>query len=307
MKLLGLSLHTVKRLFIYLIIFTATSLQSVSFGYDQNSPAYYSGTVTANGNVQVTVEILDVVKTCNSWGFHYGFVVRIKSQSLNNTPYNLTYNLYFYSSSNSGHAYGGAYQLSNTSENNIHTIFNNGFQVNCSNMTGAECMQRCQNFTVLDANPTSFRIDYWSPNGSSTGNMVTPLNTVLTDFSTHNQKGVNTVNWSVDKKSESGVDYYLIERSEDGFNWAVLDQISTGTGNSYSYTDRTYGSPVNYYKLSTVNFDGTADLLKIGYISDELQSADFKLYNLYGYEVDEYYKGVVIKRYSNGSVEKFFR
>lgn len=107
MKSFGRPLHTVKALFVSSVIFILTSLQSVSYGYDQNSPAYYAGTVIVNNNVQVTVEVLGIVKTCNSWGFHYGFVVRVKSQSMNNTPYNLTYNLYFYSSSNPGHAYGG--------------------------------------------------------------------------------------------------------------------------------------------------------------------------------------------------------
>lgn len=307
MKSFGRPLHTVKALFVSSVIFVLTSLQSVSYGYDQNSPAYYAGTVIVNNNVQVTVEVLGIVKTCNSWGFHYGFVVRVKSQSMNNTPYNLTYNLYFYSSSNTGHAYGGAYQLSNTSENNIYQVFNNGFQVNCTNMTGAQCMQRCENFTVLDANPTSFRMDYWAPNGSVTGNLGTPLNITLKDFSLQNKNGANLVHWSVDKKSETGIDHYLLERSNDGYNWTELDNVSPGTSDTYNYTDRTYGGEINYYKLSTVNFEGTTEVLRIGYINDGQLSSDFKLYNMYGYEVDEYYKGVVIKRYSNGSVEKFFR
>ena len=115
------------------------------------------------------------------------------------------------------------------------------------------------------------------------------------------------MHWSVDKKSETGIDHYLIERSNDGYNWTELDNVSPGTSDTYNYTDRTYGGEINYYKLSTVNFEGTTEVLRIGYINDGQLSSDFKLYNMYGYEVDEYYKGVVIKRYSNGSVEKFFR
>ncbi len=275
--------------------------------FSQGNEPILSSTVLLNGNVSVRVDIIGIVKTCHDWGFHYGYVVRIRSNSTTNSPYNITYNLYIHSSSNSGHAYGGAYTLSNTSQDNIQTIFNNGFEVQCNGMTAAQCHNRCNNFTVFDGNPTSFTIDYWgSSGGSNNGSFVTPLSTHLVDFKVYSNNKSNIVDWEVEKNSEKNFDYFIVAQSNDGFNWNDIEYVQKSSTSKYQVFDRMNGNE-NYYQLKGVNFEGKQEMLDIGYINNDKSNLTFQLYDMIGNEVDQLQKGITIKKYSNGEVEKIYQ
>ncbi len=294
------------RFFAFLLFSLVITFSSKSLIAQAGGQPFYSGTVVLNGGVNVRVDIIDIVKTCNSWGFHYGFVVRIRSNSTNNSTYNITYNIYITSSTRQGEAYGGAFQLRSTSEDNTYTVFNNGFQVNCTSGNSQQCINMCNNFSVVDANPTNFRINYWgSSNGNANGNLVTPLNINLTAFKIFNQNKTNIVEWKVDKSGEKEIDYYIVNHSKDGNEWREVEQIQKSSMSVYQSIDRLYDIE-NYYKVQSVNYDGEIKDLKIGYIKNDKLNLSYKLYDILGNEVNEYHRGLTLKRYSNGEVEKIY-
>lgn len=275
--------------------------------YEENSPVYYSQTVSIDGHILVTIEVLDIMKTCYDWGIHYGYVVRITSTSITNTPYNMTYNIYLYGAD--GHSYGTSNILSNTNESNVYTSFNNGFQLSCSDVgipTGDACHDYCDNFSVWDGNPIDFEIDYWgTSNGTVEDDFVTHLNVDLLDFNVSHKNGANVIEWKVDKNNENTIDYYTIDYSNNGYNWSELGKTTYSISDSYMYLHREY-SQENYYRLNSVNFDGEKEFIKIGYIKNNSMSLDYKLYDILGHEVNKNQKGLILKRYSNGVVEKIF-
>ncbi|MFN0189341.1 MAG: T9SS type A sorting domain-containing protein [Bacteroidia bacterium] len=67
--------------------------------------------------------------------------------------------------------------------------------------------------------------------------------------------------------SESGNDYFNVERSRDGSSFETIGQVqgngSTHTVSSYSFTDYSPGRGILYYRLQQVDFDGQFDRSKI--------------------------------------------
>ncbi|NIQ16124.1 MAG: hypothetical protein GTO02_17550, partial [Candidatus Dadabacteria bacterium] len=82
-----------------------------------------------------------------------------------------------------------------------------------------------------------------------------------------------------------------------------------GAGNSnnsieYSYSDRTYDSVINYYRLKQVDYSGVAFLSKVIAIDNRKEKPNLvKVVNLMGQEVSEYTSGIVIMIYSDGSTK----
>jgi hypothetical protein len=81
------------------------------------------------------------------------------------------------------------------------------------------------------------------------------------------------VNWVT--ASEINNDYFVIERSKDGFNYAPVDSVkSHGDGNSfdlqnYGYIDKQPFSGVSYYRLRQVDFDQTHSYSNIEVVNFE--------------------------------------
>lgn len=88
-----------------------------------------------------------------------------------------------------------------------------------------------------------------------------PLPVELLSFSGGCSEGVVSLNWQT--ASEQNSAYFSISRSEDGYNWNELAQIgAAGFSNeliNYSHQDYPH-SPLNYYRLTQIDFDGTAEI-----------------------------------------------
>ena len=67
--------------------------------------------------------------------------------------------------------------------------------------------------------------------------------------------------------SESGNDYFNVERSTDGTSFETIGQVqgngTTSTISSYTFTDYTPGQGLIYYRLQQVDIDGQFDRSKI--------------------------------------------
>lgn len=90
-------------------------------------------------------------------------------------------------------------------------------------------------------------------------NVVSALPIELVDFSA-NLKNERTVDLTWQTASEKDNDFFTIERSTDGKNWAAIQEID-GAGNStnllnYATTDLLSEKGLYYYRLKQTDFDG---------------------------------------------------
>jgi hypothetical protein len=105
--------------------------------------------------------------------------------------------------------------------------------------------------------------EYWNAgDGNLTGPAVLcaacSLPIELISFTTTLIGDFVAIEWST--ASELNNDYYVIQRSADGFNWQSID-TADGAGNSswqidYSREDRSPLLGLSYYRLKQVDFDG---------------------------------------------------
>jgi hypothetical protein len=77
-----------------------------------------------------------------------------------------------------------------------------------------------------------------------------------------NNHEINSIYWQT--ASEQNNDYFTLSHSTDGYNFTQLAQLD-GAGNSdqtlsYSFDHTRPASGINYYKLSSTDFDGSTYL-----------------------------------------------
>jgi hypothetical protein len=96
--------------------------------------------------------------------------------------------------------------------------------------------------------------------------------------------------WST--ASEKDNDYFIIERTTDGYNWTQIKNIdAVGNSNTqinYTTIDNSAPRAIVYYKLSQVDFDGNSekfDPISVNLTLDE-KNCDYKFYDLNGKLID---------------------
>ncbi|MCR9171292.1 MAG: hypothetical protein NXI10_02285 [bacterium] len=145
----------------------------------------------------------------------------------------------------------------------------------------------------------------WDATVSSVTAPCTPLPVELYSFDgEHTKNHSNRLYWS--SRSEHNNDYYTIESSVDGEYWEVLAIVpGAGTTNlpsDYEYFDERYANGINYYRLTQTDFDGTSksfDMITINNGPDGA-SGTYRIVNLMGQVVDEYYTGARFIIYEDG-------
>lgn len=131
----------------------------------------------------------------------------------------------------------------------------------------------------------------------------------LLSFDVESNDSYNLIEWAT--ASELNNDYFILERSNDGYNWEDINRES-GAGNSsqvmkYQYKDYSRKDDVNYYRLTQVDFNGLREVFRIIGVNNKTKEKEvIKIINLMGQEVDEYKKGFVIYYYSDGTYQKKF-
>ena len=123
----------------------------------------------------------------------------------------------------------------------------------------------------------------------------------------------NILHWST--ASESNNDYFTIEKTKDGIGWEIIDR-EPGAGNSsnqlyYSSVDENVESIINYYRLKQTDYDGRfkySDIISIDNRRNLESKEVVKITNILGQEIDlQYYKGLVIIYYTDGSSNKMIK
>lgn len=140
---------------------------------------------------------------------------------------------------------------------------------------------------------------------------IFPLPIELISFDGYNKSNNNILTWST--ASENNNDYFTVERSEDGVSWDIIYTVD-GAGNSqskinYSLVDNSYREVINYYRLKQVDYDGQSELFeKIVSIDNSLAIKKVvRTTNLLGQDIDEYYRGIVIETYDDGTTNRTFK
>ncbi len=95
--------------------------------------------------------------------------------------------------------------------------------------------------------------------GLSTAPPVGPLPVKLISFEGKNTNEGNVLTWATSEEANN--DYFAIERSTDGKNFIMLNNVK-GMGNTigksvYHYTDSNNSKGVNYYRLKQFDLDGS--------------------------------------------------
>lgn len=134
----------------------------------------------------------------------------------------------------------------------------------------------------------------------------------MAGFSGNYSSNVNTLKWYTE--SELNNDYFEIEWTTtpgESASWNRIDAID-GAGNSesrldYSINHYNYArNTINYYRIKQVDYNGqTRTYPTYVSIDNRLKSEKLvKIVNLFGQEVSESEKGVVIYVYDDGTTEK---
>ena len=142
--------------------------------------------------------------------------------------------------------------------------------------------------------------------------MVAALPIELLYFNGVAYSRVNNLYWST--ASENNNDYFNIEKSSDDEIWEIIDK-QKGAGNSstqlyYSFSDNNVEKIINYYRLKQTDYDGNfkySDIISIDNRDNDSKEI-YRVVNVLGQEVDlQYYRGLVIIEYSDGSSIKIIK
>ena len=143
---------------------------------------------------------------------------------------------------------------------------------------------------------------------SSSSTNVLPIE--LVSFYGEKKDNRNILNWTT--ASEINNAYFTIEKSYNGFDF---EWVGTKEGSSpstqitnYKLTDFKILKTINYYRLKQTDFDGKFEYSNTISIDNRIDDSFKEIIgriNLLGQEVDEFYNGIVIVRYKDGTSEKF--
>jgi hypothetical protein len=172
------------------------------------------------------------------------------------------------------------------------------------------------NTTAGTAGPGTGTIFRWTPlavagaSMDAVGCFSLPLPVELTDFGVNTHETSNYIYWST--ASEVNSDYFHVERSVNGGEWDIVGYVQSAGNSSttldYQLEDRGFEPTINYYRLKQVDFDGTTKYYNIVSVDNRTSKSELiKTVNTMGQEVTNYYKGLVIEIYSDGSTQKYYR
>jgi len=163
--------------------------------------------------------------------------------------------------------------------------------------------------------PTGALTFLWSSDGSVTfpgfeirlGNTGFALPIELLSFTAGYNGDAVIIDWSV--ASQVNNDYYEVQRSIDIEDWITIATVE-GAGNNntqidYKTLDPTPLIGISYYRLLQTDYDGTTEsFFPVSVVIEKREKTVVKTINLYGQEVDNRYKGMVIDIYRDNTVCK---
>jgi hypothetical protein len=148
---------------------------------------------------------------------------------------------------------------------------------------------------------------------SGAGDQVVALPIETVEFKGQKTTIGNKLEWKTVSENQS--DYFTIEKTIDGQTFEIVGKVD-GAGSSnkvvdYELIDANFINGINYYRLVRTNYDGL--ILKTDFISIDNRIAEGTTKtvayetNILGQEINEFYRGLVIIVYTDGSSMKVIR
>lgn len=132
----------------------------------------------------------------------------------------------------------------------------------------------------------------------------------LSLFSAIGKEKYNSIKWKTE--SEKNSDYFKLNRSLDGVNWASISNIKasgfSSTSKEYESVDWQIKDSIVYYTLSQYDFNGDSKTYgPIQLIRKPLSLKLIKTINILGCEATKEETGMFINIYEDGHTEKIFK
>ncbi|MFM7683503.1 MAG: hypothetical protein ACKO7P_12295, partial [Bacteroidota bacterium] len=130
------------------------------------------------------------------------------------------------------------------------------------------------------------------------------LSSKIIDFNVSKKENKVALKWVATNEQET--EYYEVEASFDGIHFHPLSSIDVKknhvNSNTYLLFDDNYVNGVNYYRLKSIDYDGSEDYTKTISIDITKYKTDLVMtVNSLGQRIDNNYSGVVFDIYSDGS------
>ncbi len=127
--------------------------------------------------------------------------------------------------------------------------------------------------------PQMININEAAANSAATNCAIVPLPVNFSEFSAKENDDLIAINWSTE--SENNSDFYVVEHSNDGKDWWVMDVVksvgNTSLKSNYSSVHRSPTVGKNYYRLSQIDLNGK--ITKINPVSENFGIMnDFTVY-----------------------------
>ena len=146
-----------------------------------------------------------------------------------------------------------------------------------------------------------------SSSGSTCPSCTSVLPIELIEFNAVRSRQFVELTWET--ASEKNNNYFTVEKSIDGLNFSSIGNLS-GAGNSSSVLSYKLidSSPtqdrISYYRLKQTDYDGTFTYSDIVSVKPNVKKEIIGYYNTVGQKVSPDTKGMLIIRYSDGTIQK---
>lgn len=231
-------------------------------------------------------------------------IINSNSYIVNNGKFHINGNLHFNTYSHIFNADNGCMVINGNismDENSTHCNSGQITVIGSINITNGGAFSACSGFkpnggVINQNNKGSYTISNLCPN------CIGPLGITLIDFYANSNVEGNKVYWIT--SNERNIRNYSLYHSYDGFYWEriYIENSREGVLNNYQYFHNINFEGNHYYYLNWIDNDGFIEKSEIIVINNSQKTKQIiQKTNLLGQSVDDYYNGVIIIQYTDGS------
>lgn len=269
---------------------------------------YNYGTIIVNGNMNIQNKGFIVNEVNSVFCVSGSIIINSQSGIYNHGLFEVDQNI---------HLNSGSYFSNN--ENgvvNIHSVSVDGNSIFCSsggdlNVNTSVTVTNGGTFSFCEGDLTYGTVINTNNNGTfivspfCSANCISPLGLVITDFTVNNSPAGNNIRWKTDH--ERNAEEFSVEHSGDGISWKSVYGTTAKKQllNTYEYTHTDFSAGDNYYRLVQTG-SSAAKNSGIIHIRNAKKEIEERL-NMLGQPVGDQYRGIVIIRYSDNTIEKVYQ
>jgi len=151
-------------------------------------------------------------------------------------------------------------------------------------------------------NPRGFRVDDITLRGFYSA----PLPVNVTSFSARAERDCNNIRWAT--LSESNIKSYILNRSYDGINWNIIEDIASrwyeSDANVYEIEDCIVKGGITYYQLLIHEESGVIGHPRMTALMRDEENDTYEYYDLLGHNIKRPESGHLYIRKKNNQIDK---